>query len=120
MPPRTAAVNALIPAMKPINGLSLPIARAINTPPTAANIAPTTKVKEMTRLVSIPSILAMPKSWELALEARPMREYLIYKLRAIMSTTRSEEHTSELQSRFDLVCRLLLEKKKQQINKYLI
>src|SRR5699024_11320821 len=30
--------------------------------------------------------------------------------------TRSEEHTSELQSRFDLVCRLLLEKKKN-INK---
>src|SRR5699024_11524730 len=27
--------------------------------------------------------------------------------------TRSEEHTSELQSRFDLVCRLLLEKKTQ-------
>src|SRR5207249_11192030 len=27
---------------------------------------------------------------------------------------RSEEHTSELQSRFDLVCRLLLEKKKIQ------
>src|SRR5699024_11387046 len=26
-------------------------------------------------------------------------------------TLRSEEHTSELQSRFDLVCRLLLEKK---------
>src|SRR5699024_12579066 len=30
-------------------------------------------------------------------------------------TARSEEHTSELQSRFDLVCRLLLEKKKKQI-----
>src|SRR5437868_9793967 len=28
---------------------------------------------------------------------------------------RSEEHTSELQSRFDLVCRLLLEKKKSNI-----
>src|SRR5437868_13116376 len=28
---------------------------------------------------------------------------------------RSEEHTSELQSRFDLVCRLLLEKKKRTI-----
>src|SRR5699024_9312015 len=27
---------------------------------------------------------------------------------------RSEEHTSELQSRFDLVCRLLLEKKKHK------
>src|SRR5207249_6891994 len=29
-----------------------------------------------------------------------------------LSRRRSEEHTSELQSRFDLVCRLLLEKKK--------
>src|SRR5207249_7702635 len=29
-------------------------------------------------------------------------------------STRSEEHTSELQSRFDLVCRLLLEKKKDK------
>src|SRR5699024_12464238 len=28
-----------------------------------------------------------------------------------ISMVRSEEHTSELQSRFDLVCRLLLEKK---------
>src|SRR5437868_13299437 len=28
---------------------------------------------------------------------------------------RSEEHTSELQSRFDLVCRLLLEKKKHNV-----
>src|SRR5699024_11946070 len=31
--------------------------------------------------------------------------------------TRSEEHTSELQSRFDLVCRLLLEKKKKNKSK---
>src|SRR3712207_7850259 len=31
-----------------------------------------------------------------------------------MSTSRSEEHTSELQSRQYLVCRLLLEKKKKQ------
>src|SRR2546421_4855804 len=30
---------------------------------------------------------------------------------------RSEEHTSELQSRSDLVCRLLLEKKKERIEK---
>src|SRR5437868_9483425 len=32
-------------------------------------------------------------------------------------TARSEEHTSELQSRFDLVCRLLLEKKKKKTKK---
>src|SRR2546421_3434915 len=31
----------------------------------------------------------------------------------VCSSDRSEEHTSELQSRSDLVCRLLLEKKKQ-------
>src|SRR5437868_8769724 len=31
-----------------------------------------------------------------------------------LSSKRSEEHTSELQSRFDLVCRLLLEKKKKK------
>src|SRR2546422_8399001 len=33
--------------------------------------------------------------------------------------TRSEEHTSELQSRLHLVCRLLLEKKKKKITPYL-
>src|SRR5699024_11791303 len=32
----------------------------------------------------------------------------------LTSGLRSEEHTSELQSRFDLVCRLLLEKKKKE------
>src|SRR5699024_12338805 len=32
--------------------------------------------------------------------------------RRTRNSGRSEEHTSELQSRFDLVCRLLLEKKK--------
>src|SRR5438874_8503058 len=31
---------------------------------------------------------------------------------------RSEEHTSELQSRRDLVCRLLLEKKKRRLRHY--
>src|SRR5699024_12822371 len=35
--------------------------------------------------------------------------------RILVSMRRSEEHTSELQSRFDLVCRLLLEKKKNDI-----
>src|SRR5699024_11271851 len=38
---------------------------------------------------------------------------LVDKLQIPYSQLRSEEHTSELQSRFDLVCRLLLEKKKK-------
>src|SRR5690349_23694017 len=36
--------------------------------------------------------------------------------RSHLGLTRSEEHTSELQSRRDLVCRLLLEKKKELEN----
>src|SRR5438309_9058777 len=36
-------------------------------------------------------------------------------LRALQLRARSEEHTSELQSQFHLVCRLLLEKKNQSI-----
>src|SRR5690349_23940958 len=35
-------------------------------------------------------------------------------LLGILAARRSEEHTSELQSRRDLVCRLLLEKKKKK------
>src|SRR5699024_1198458 len=34
-----------------------------------------------------------------------------------LNSSRSEEHTSELQSRFDLVCRLLLAKKKTADNR---
>src|SRR5260370_24284093 len=34
------------------------------------------------------------------------------------ATVRSEEHTSELQSHLNLVCRLLLEKKKNRARKY--
>src|SRR5690349_23698743 len=37
-----------------------------------------------------------------------------------IAQTRSEEHTSELQSRRDLVCRLLLEKKNLHYNSNLI
>src|SRR2546430_13686513 len=35
-----------------------------------------------------------------------------------MATKRSEEHTSELQSQSNLVCRLLLEKKKKIVQTY--
>src|SRR5260370_21866542 len=37
-----------------------------------------------------------------------------------LSTLRSEEHTSELQSHLNLVCRLLLEKKKNITNVWLV
>src|SRR5699024_11335380 len=43
--------------------------------------------------------------------------FIMFYLVIFNKISRSEEHTSELQSRFDLVCRLLLEKKK---NKYTV
>src|SRR5438132_10455823 len=47
--------------------------------------------------------------WRLRAHAAPPRSLG----RARRTRTRSEEHTSELQSHSDLVCRLLLEKKKK-------
>src|SRR5690606_40065020 len=41
----------------------------------------------------------------------PQAEAFASILRRVRNQTRSEEHTSELQSRENLVCRLLLEKK---------
>src|SRR2546421_2472204 len=45
---------------------------------------------------------------------RLCHDYIVNVQRSVPANlNRSEEHTSELQSRSDLVCRLLLEKKKQ-------
>src|SRR5947209_13244676 len=41
-------------------------------------------------------------------------EHVPYRLAGVIEPVRSEEHTSELQSRQYLVCRLLLEKKKSK------
>src|SRR5207247_5372160 len=45
---------------------------------------------------------------------RAHRNLWAYRQRKERRALRSEEHTSELQSRVDLVCRLLLEKKKRK------
>src|SRR5207249_5202039 len=44
--------------------------------------------------------------------AQRVRDVTVARVLEEIAKVRSEEHTSELQSRFDLVCRLLLEKKK--------
>src|SRR5699024_11797528 len=47
-------------------------------------------------------------------DTRPLSDTHALSDTRALSRARSEEHTSELQSRFDLVCRLLLEKKNKK------
>src|SRR5438094_1894073 len=49
-------------------------------------------------------------------EERPQVERAGPQQPHLAAFQRSEEHTSELQSPYDLVCRLLLEKKKNKLN----
>src|SRR5438874_9810986 len=56
---------------------------------------------------------ALPIYWPGNIGTR--RDWRYSDRQEIFDLHRSEEHTSELQSRRDLVCRLLLEKKKQCI-----
>src|SRR2546422_8115163 len=51
------------------------------------------------------------------IEALQIGEAEEWSLPIELEIVRSEEHTSELQSRLHLVCRLLLEKKKKKITK---
>src|SRR5438309_4428150 len=61
---------------------------------------------------------SIKKVWEIAVNARgeKTRERNRPSVMDMSITDRSEEHTSELQSQFHLVCRLLLEKKKLAMN----
>src|SRR2546428_6308540 len=59
---------------------------------------------------------SMTKGWKYVPCAPPGRRPAARGCaRHVLPALRSEEHTSELQSRSDLVCRLLLEKKKYNI-----
>src|SRR2546428_7448351 len=55
------------------------------------------------------SVLGGAAARGIGLDGKPLFEVAL----GDFSLSRSEEHTSELQSRSDLVCRLLLEKKKK-------
>src|SRR5687768_18142909 len=58
------------------------------------------------------NVSRLPTLLSLALTKFPVTSIVVSRLRTTTLTSRSEEHTSELQSRLHLVCRLLLEKKK--------
>src|SRR5699024_11975061 len=63
-------------------------------------------------LSSLKSMLETGKAMVIPMQP-PQR--MLDALKELGIPMRSEEHTSELQSRFDLVCRLLLEKKKRNV-----
>src|SRR5690349_21970843 len=57
-----------------------------------------------------------PGLWVEAFSVQPLQQLSSHDVE-YKGLTRSEEHTSELQSRRELVCRLLLEKKKTSLSR---
>src|SRR2546422_7468623 len=70
------------------------------------------------RLAQPREVLLQAKAVELLVGLVPVRPEPLEDVGPVEhgGAVRSEEHTSELQSRLHLVCRLLLEKKKQKTN----
>src|SRR2546430_10817351 len=68
---------------------------------------------ELGRANWLSSPAALPRKFLLA---TPQLEVSLWRQNLIANLARSEEHTSELQSQSNLVCRLLLEKKNTNIS----
>src|SRR3712207_7829470 len=64
--------------------------------------------------------ISVAPSFRRSRSAEPMSSLRGRAGRVLGRVSRSEEHTSELQSRQYLVCRLLLEKKKKVLNELLL
>src|SRR5207249_9048993 len=90
------------------DGASLFVAQRLNTNAHPPMRSPSTKPETVPPRRSATGFLLLDSSLRpIAFNPEALR-VLSYP-----NELRSEEHTSELQSRFDLVCRLLLEKKKK-------
>src|SRR2546422_6717399 len=80
----------------------------IRRPPRSTLFPYTTLFRSLPRALS--ALLILVVGW---LAANFLGQAVL--IAAVNASLRSEEHTSELQSRLHLVCRLLLEKKKRDI-----
>src|SRR5690606_42028679 len=69
------------------------------------------KLMSLQIIVSLKTVLTLSKP---AVQCSKQLKGERYQ-KSVITTTRSEEHTSELQSRENLVCRLLLEKKNNRV-----
>src|SRR5690606_39975767 len=79
-----------------------------------------TRAAPMIPMLPAPAVSAAPpalRGWRISRIAAPVScasaANGVNRVRTCVSLSRSEEHTSELQARENLVCRLLLEKKKK-------
>src|SRR3712207_8028842 len=75
---------------------------------------PSLNILTINSLVAAQSVLVPLQTEFFALEGLSQLLQTVERIRARFNPERSEEHTSELQSRQYLVCRLLLEKKKNR------
>src|SRR3712207_8418402 len=89
----------------------------IRRPPRSTLFPYTTLFRSRVSSMPLPAIL-IPSRARRNTDRIPFRSF--ESLARSASSARSEEHTSELQSRQYLVCRLLLEKKKKILNKLII
>src|SRR5437867_9936920 len=108
--------DSAIVAMKPANKVAHPAAeQSAAEPATAEPVEPRAGTKGNASQQTMPwaqSQTSMPHALErIRKVARERKKEKFISLFHHISV-RSEEHTSELQSPYDLVCRLLLEKKK--------
>src|SRR2546429_7787081 len=79
------------------------------------NDTATTEIYTLSLHDALPISIHRFRPRRVTLRPEPQR---LFRVPLPTEETRSEEHTSELQSRLHLVCRLLLEKKKQQDSEF--
>src|SRR3712207_8401753 len=95
--------------------------------PPRSTLFPYTTLFRSGRLLVCSSTSTSPRRWcclglrstlpyATHVDEKPLRTEEVRESSPALLTQRSEEHTSELQSRQYLVCRLLLEKKKKKKN----
>src|SRR5207247_9918100 len=81
-------------------------------PISMATAGRTVAFSSLTVIAALASLLVFPQRFLYSMGIGGMIVAFVAATLALVALPRSEEHTSELQSRVDLVCRLLLEKKK--------
>src|SRR5260221_9764320 len=112
----------------PAAGALTSSAQACTRPGVAPIVTLSVPVLPLARLASVPAITPLPTGLDASAYSVTPDGHVVTStsLASLMRMTRvsparrSEEHTSELQSHSDLVCRLLLEKKKKKNDKHRI